>query len=52
MCGIHLENPIVEISYESYVSLITMAAKKKLQILMPIWRVNFFDKGYHLFLEF
>ena len=26
--------------------------KKKLQILMPTWRVNSFDKGYHFFLEF
>ena len=25
-------------------------AKKKLQILMPTWRVNSFDKGYHFFL--
>ena len=23
--------------------------KKKLQILMPTWRVNSFDKGYHFF---
>ena len=31
---------------------LTMAKKKKLQILMPTWRVNSFDKGYHFFLEF
>ena len=27
-----------------------MAKKKKLQILMPTWQVNSFDKGYHFFL--
>ena len=38
--------------HQCTISHVAMAKRKKLQILMPTWRVYSFDKGYNFFLKF